>query len=85
MFVTASDKVRRLVAEGDYRQALKIAKGFRLGVSKEESGQMVRAFECYTNADFYRQIGKDPEEEIAEGIRVLTLIFGGGNNVQANS
>lgn len=35
-----SDTVRRLVAAGDFKAALRIAKDFRLGISKEDSDDM---------------------------------------------
>ena len=41
-----SDKVRRLVADGDFKGALRIAKDFRLGITKEQSSTMTRAYEC---------------------------------------
>ena len=73
-----SDTVRRLVAEGDYKRALGIVKGFRLGISKEDSGKMTLAYECMTHPGFYRQIGKDPDEAITEGIRILKSMYGEG-------
>ena len=37
-----SEAVRRLVAAGDFKAALRIAKDFRLGISKEDSDNMRR-------------------------------------------
>ena len=71
-----SDIVRRLVATGDYKKALGIVKSFRLGILSEESEKMKRAYECMTFPGFYRQIGKDPDIEIAEGIRILKSLYG---------
>ena len=66
-----SDTVRRLVESGDYHCALKIAKGFRLGISREDSGKMTRAFECINNSQFYGSLGYNTNEVIDEGIRIL--------------
>jgi len=71
-----SDTVRKLVASGDYRKALSIVKGFRLGISKEDLGQMKRAHECFTNPGFYQSLGKDVDLEIAEGIKILKVLYG---------
>jgi len=71
-----SDIVRRHVAAGEYKKALDIVKGFRLGVTKAESSQMIRAYECMINPGFYQQIGKDVEAEISEGIRIITALYG---------
>lgn len=43
-----SDKVRRLVADGDFKGALRIAKDFRLGITKEQSSTMTRAYAAGT-------------------------------------
>ena len=40
-----SDAVRRLVAEGNYKAALRIAKDFRLGIAKADSDDMRRGYE----------------------------------------
>ena len=71
-----SDKVRSYVAQHQYRNALAIAKGFRIGISREESEAMTRAYECMVHPGFYRSIGKDLETEIRIGIEVLVRIYG---------
>ena len=71
-----SDIVRRLVAGGEYKKALSIAKGFRLGISREDRGKMTLAFECFAHSGFYVQIGTDPEAAIAEGIKILIALYG---------
>ena len=52
-----SDTVRRLVAAGDFKAALRIAKDFRLGISKEDSDDMRRGYECMIHGAFYQSIG----------------------------
>lgn len=46
-----SDKVRRLVADGDFKGALRIAKDFRLGITKEQSSTMTRAYSAWSTED----------------------------------
>ena len=68
--------VRKLLAEGKHKKALGIARSFRLGITKEESAKMNRAYECMVHRSFYEQIGKDPEQEINAGIMVLNKLYG---------
>ena len=72
-----SDKVRRLVADGEYRKALSIARRFRMGVTKEQSVSMNRGYECMINPLFYASIGFDTDLEIENGIKVVTELYGG--------
>lgn len=73
-----SDAVRRLVAAGDYRKALSIAKDFRLGISREEQDALRVAYECMVWPDFYRQVGRDVGYEINAGVMVLDRLYGIG-------
>lgn len=68
--------MRRLVAAGDYRKALSIAKDFRLGMSSEERDALQVAYECMVWPDFYRQVGRDVGYEISAGVMVLEKIYG---------
>lgn len=71
-----SDKVRRLVRESRFKEALAIAKGFRLGISKADVDAMTRGYECMVHPEFYRQIGFNPEEESRKGIEAVTRLYG---------
>lgn len=71
-----SDKVRRLVADGDFKGALRIAKDFRLGITKEQPSTMARAYECMVHGRFYKQLGYDLDEKIAEGVKILVGLYG---------
>lgn len=71
-----SDIVRRLVREWDYRSALRIVKGFRLGISRDDLDAMRLAYECMVNPGFYRQLGRDPAAEVKRGIGVLVRLYG---------
>ena len=70
-----SDRVRRLIREGDYKSALRIAKDFRLGVSKEQSDNMIRGYECMTNPRFYISIGVDIPKTVEKGLETLLSLY----------
>ena len=71
-----SDMVRRLIAEGDTRKALQIAKGFKLGISKEDRVAMIRGHECLSNPRFYKSLGVDVEEAVQNGLDTLIRLYG---------
>lgn len=71
-----SDMVRELVAEGNYKKALSIAKGFKIGFTKEEQSIMTRAHECMAHPGFYRQLGIDEEQAIADGVELIKKVYG---------
>jgi len=71
-----TDQVRIAIANGDMKTALRIAKDFRIDVTKEQRTVMCRAYECIVHPDFYRQIGTDIPKAIAEGESVLVSIMG---------
>lgn len=71
-----SDQVRRLVQSGDFKSALRIAKDFRLGISKAQSDAMRRAYECIVHGRFYQSLGYDLDEKVGEGLKVLTGLYG---------
>lgn len=75
--VKKTDIVREAVASGNYKKALRIAKDFRLGISKEDSDAMKRGYECMaTSPEFYESIGVNVSECIDEGIKVLVKLYG---------
>ena len=74
--VKKSDTVREFVAQGEYKKALSIVKGFRLGISREDISQMTRAYECMVRPEFYKQIGVEPDAAIAEGVKILIAHYG---------
>jgi len=76
MMEKKSDKVRRLVAEGDYKSALRIAKGFRLGITKQQSDDMIRGFESMSNPRFYESLGFDTTALARKGIETLVQLYG---------
>ncbi len=79
-----SDAVRRLVAAGEYKKALRIAKEFRLGIDPADKEAMRLGYECMVSPEFYRQIGKDVSAEIKRGVDVLIRIYGTDLITQTN-
>ena len=71
-----SDMVRELVAAGDYKKALRIAKGFKIGFTKEEQSTMTRAHECMVHPGFYSQLGIDEAGAIEAGIEIIKRVYG---------
>lgn len=71
-----TDRVRRLVAAGNYLDALRIAKDFHLGISKTESDLMKRGYECIVHPEFYKSIGVDVDRTVRLGIATLKCLYG---------
>ena len=74
-----SDIVRNLVAVKDYKKALRIAKDFRLGISKSDSDAMKRGYECMINPTFYEQIGINAKSAVELGIKTIERLYGQKN------
>ena len=70
-----SEMVRRLVREGNLKQALRIAKDFRLGITGEQKKAMALAYECMVHGDFYKALEMDTEKLVREGTEVLKALF----------
>ena len=71
-----SDAVRRLVAAGDFKAALRIAKDFRLGIAKEDSDDMKRGYECMVHPAFYQSIGIDHRQTALKGVETVQRLYG---------
>lgn len=71
-----SDIVKELVAAGDYKKALSIAKGFKIGFTKKEQDIMIRAHECIVHPGFYSQLGFDECKLIEDGINLIRRVYG---------
>ena len=70
-----TDMVRTAVREEDWKKALRIAKDFRINVTKDQRDDMTRAYECMVHPEFYRQLGTDIAGAIAKGIEVVKRLF----------
>lgn len=71
-----SDIVRRFVAEGNFKAALRIAKEFRLGISKDDSESMKRGYEAILYPDFYKQLGYNTTEIAQKGVETVKRLYG---------
>ena len=70
-----NSQVRRLVASGDYRGALRICKDWIQSDPKDRE-QLRRGYECLLRPRFYKMINKDPELEYQRAVEVLKRIYG---------
>ena len=61
---------------GDYKKALFIAKGFRLGIDIEDIRKIKLAYESMVHTAFYEQIGVDTIMVISDGIQILKSVYG---------
>lgn len=66
--IRKSDMVRSLVAEHQYKKALRIAKDFRLGITAEQSLRMKKAYECMVH-EFW--MGQSQKKLCGYGCRII--------------
>jgi hypothetical protein len=71
VMVKKTDLAREAYRRGNVKEALRIAKTFRIGLTKEDRDAIIRGYECLVHPEFYRMLGKDPEEEIEKGKKVF--------------
>lgn len=76
MLVKKTDIVREAVSAGQWKKALSIAKGFRLGITKDQQNAIIRAYECIVHPEFYTSIGVDLQDAICAGKAVLSELYG---------
>lgn len=74
--VKKTDIVRAAVSSGNFKEALRIAKDFRINITKEQRSTMARAYECIVHPEFYRQIGTDIPTAINEGVELVKELYG---------
>lgn len=74
--IKKSDIVREAVKDGEWKKALRIAKDFRINVTKEQREKMSRAYECMVHPEFYQQLGTDIAGAIAKGKEVVMCLYG---------
>lgn len=73
--MSKSDLVRQYIGNCQWKEALREAKDFRIGVSKEQRSVMARAYECIIHPQFYISIGKNINECIEAGKKVLQEVM----------
>ncbi|MEY4952827.1 MAG: hypothetical protein RL299_1251 [Pseudomonadota bacterium] len=71
---TKISQLKSAAAKGDWTTALRIAAHFpQLG---DHGARIVRAHEAGHNPRFYRQLGKDPDALILDGVAALKERYG---------
>ena len=71
-----TEKVRRLVAAGAYKEALNIAKDFRLGIADEDRDDMRRGYECIVHPRFYQSLGMNTRQIAEKGVETVKRLYG---------
>ena len=74
--VRKSDLVRAAVSRSDFKTALKLAKDFKIGITREQASKMARAYECMLYPEFYRQLGINLVDAIEEGKAIVSKLYG---------
>lgn len=73
--VTKTELAVQAFHAGDTAKALKLASGFKLGITKQQSTVLKRGYECLHYPDTYRQLGKDPAACVAEATALFNQLF----------
>jgi hypothetical protein len=68
-----TDQIRAAWAAGDQIRALRIAA--RFFDRSTDTKTFKRAWDAHNNPDFYRQVGKDPEQLIGTALEALAKKF----------
>lgn len=76
MIESKNSIVRRLVSQGEYKQALAICKDWDIGISKEDRDALRLGYECMVHSRFYFSLNYNIEECVEESIRVLIKLYG---------
>lgn len=50
---------------GDIKVALRLVSDFRIDITMSERACLKRGYECLIRPEFYRQLGKNPEDCVA--------------------
>ena len=71
---TKISTLKDFLKKDDIKNALKIAKTFKLSLNKEQLDILTRAFEMYSNKSFYEQLGFNFEEQLKLAKEILANI-----------
>lgn len=74
--IIKTDVAKNLTLQGKYKEALKIVKGFKLGYTKQDTDILTRGYECMIRPEFYRSLGKNPQECIDQAVELLKQKLG---------
>ena len=67
--MTKTEIVKQMFLSGNHKAALRIAKDFKIGITRQEANDMQLAYECMVHGSFYRQLGKDADAAIKKVLR----------------
>ena len=70
MIISKTELVKKHISNGEFEKALSIAKGFKIG-DKELLNTIKLGYDCLKNPSFYKQIGKDTEACIKDGVDAM--------------
>lgn len=80
---SALTKLKKLWAAGEYRKALKLAASWpKLG---KHTDRIIAGWAATGNPDFYRQLGKDPDELYRLGVDAVAERYGLGAAKEYNT
>ena len=66
-------QTKEYISNGKWKEALSIARKFRLGFSKEEQDKICIAFESLSgHNEFYRSLGIDTDKCLIEAVEILS-------------
>jgi hypothetical protein len=68
-----TDRIRTTLGRGDWLSALRVASRFH--DRSNDTLTYKRGFDAYKHPDFYRQLGKDPDELVKAAIKRLQTRF----------
>jgi len=77
MHRSKSERINGALQDGDLLAALRIASRFYDRSS--DTTVFKRGFDAYQHPDFYRQLGKDPDQLVAAAVTLLWRRFGPAN------
>ena len=66
--ITKTQQAIDFFKNGDHKKALRIAKDFRAGITKQQRNDMRGAYEALVRPEWYQQLGKDVDQLIEKGL-----------------
>lgn len=72
---TKTQQAKELFESGDLKGALRLVKGFRIGLTPSQRSALSVGYECLVHPNFYVQLGKCLETEILKARVVLDEFF----------
>lgn len=73
---SATDRVRQYVRKHQWKDALRIVRTFKIGLTDEQRAIFGRAWESYHYGYMMAQLKRDPDECRRRGIALLQELYG---------